>query len=166
MISSQNDKCFGQSCRENRSTHFIFDKFSLWKSYRLWDNVEKYVGARQATDDNTIWRIVFVCWIPKATNTHSEYVILTAFQGNNSYANAPQYYVLRTFPLLLSFWAMILCAHFCFLPFLGRNFSVGWTDTQLVMQKVYKNIYYPFSVIWTKFFFNSRQSVIFLKDLF
>ena len=27
----------------------------------------------------TIWRLNIECWIPKATNTHSEHVILTAF---------------------------------------------------------------------------------------
>jgi hypothetical protein len=27
----------------------------------------------------TIWRMPFVCWIPKATDTHSEYVIRIAF---------------------------------------------------------------------------------------
>jgi len=27
----------------------------------------------------TIWLMRFACWIPKATNTHSEYVILIAF---------------------------------------------------------------------------------------
>jgi hypothetical protein len=27
----------------------------------------------------TIWRMRIACWIPKATNTHSQYVILTAF---------------------------------------------------------------------------------------
>ena len=27
----------------------------------------------------TVWRLLNACWIPKATNTHSEYVILTAF---------------------------------------------------------------------------------------
>jgi hypothetical protein len=35
--------------------------------------------ARQATDDNIIRRIRFACWITKATDTHSEYVILIAF---------------------------------------------------------------------------------------
>jgi hypothetical protein len=28
--------------------------------------VEKYGTARQATDDNTIWRMHFECWITKA----------------------------------------------------------------------------------------------------
>jgi hypothetical protein len=27
----------------------------------------------------TIWRMRIACWIPKATDTHSEYVILVAF---------------------------------------------------------------------------------------
>jgi hypothetical protein len=27
----------------------------------------------------TIWRMRIACWIPKATNTHSEYVILIDF---------------------------------------------------------------------------------------
>jgi len=44
-----------ESCRENRTTHFIFNKFIylfFLKSYRLWHNVEKYGRAGQATDDN------------------------------------------------------------------------------------------------------------------
>jgi hypothetical protein len=38
--------------------------------------VEKFVTARQATDDNITRRMRFACWITKATDTHSEYVIL------------------------------------------------------------------------------------------
>jgi hypothetical protein len=41
--------------------------------------VEKYGTARQATDDNTIRRMRFAYWITKATDTHSEYIILIAF---------------------------------------------------------------------------------------
>ena len=51
----------------------------FWKSCRLWDNVEKYGRTGQATDDNIILRMCFVCWITKATNTHSEYVVPIAF---------------------------------------------------------------------------------------
>jgi hypothetical protein len=40
---------------------------------------EKYGTARQATDGNIIRRMRFECWIAKATDRHSEYVILTAF---------------------------------------------------------------------------------------
>jgi hypothetical protein len=41
--------------------------------------VEKYGRAGQATGDNIIRRVRFACWITEATDTHSEYVILTAF---------------------------------------------------------------------------------------
>jgi hypothetical protein len=38
----------------------------------------RYGRAGQATDDNIIWRICIACCIIKATNTHSQYVILIA----------------------------------------------------------------------------------------
>jgi hypothetical protein len=38
--------------------------------------VEKYCTAGQATDDNIIRRMRFACWMAKAKNTHTEYVIL------------------------------------------------------------------------------------------
>ena len=41
--------------------------------------MEKYGTARQATEDNTIRCMRIACWIPKATNTHLEYVIFIAF---------------------------------------------------------------------------------------
>jgi hypothetical protein len=41
--------------------------------------VEKFVTAGQATDDNIKRRMRLACRISKATNTHSEYVILIAF---------------------------------------------------------------------------------------
>jgi hypothetical protein len=49
------------------------------KSRRLRDNTEKYCTAGQVTDDDIILRMRIAWWIPKATNTHSEHVILTAF---------------------------------------------------------------------------------------
>jgi hypothetical protein len=51
-----------------KHTFYVQLLFLFRKSCCLWDNVEKYCTARQAT-----------CCIPKATNTHSEYVILIAF---------------------------------------------------------------------------------------
>ena len=41
--------------------------------------MEKYSRAGQATHNSIVRRMLISCWIPKATNTHSEYVILTAF---------------------------------------------------------------------------------------
>jgi hypothetical protein len=66
----------GKSCRENRSTHFILGNLSencvaydlMWKNRDI-----------QATYDNIIRHMRFECWIIKATDTDSEYVILIAF---------------------------------------------------------------------------------------
>jgi len=44
----------------------------------------------------TIGRMFIACWIPKATDTHSQYVILLFLHCNNGCSNAPQCYVLRT----------------------------------------------------------------------
>ena len=57
----------------------MFNNFFFRQSYRLWDNVEKYDTAGQITDDNTIRRMRFACWINKAINTNTEHVILIAF---------------------------------------------------------------------------------------
>jgi hypothetical protein len=40
---------------------------------------EKCGRAIQVTDDNIIRRMRFTCWITKATDTHTEYVMLIAF---------------------------------------------------------------------------------------
>jgi len=64
--------------RENQNTHFVFNNFFLFrKSCLLWDKGEKYCKAGKP--HMTIWRMRIACWIPKATNTHSEYVIFIAF---------------------------------------------------------------------------------------
>ena len=41
----------------------------------MWKNI----GAEQATDGNIARRVRISCWIIKATNTHSEYVVFIAF---------------------------------------------------------------------------------------
>jgi len=42
--------------------------------------VGKYGRAGQATDDNILRRVRCECWITKARETHSEYVIVIVFQ--------------------------------------------------------------------------------------
>ena len=41
--------------------------------------MEKQCTAGQARGNNIMWCMCILCWIPKATNTHSDYVILNAF---------------------------------------------------------------------------------------
>ena len=40
---------------------------------------KKYGRTREGTDENATRRMRFACWIPKATDTHSEHVIFIAF---------------------------------------------------------------------------------------
>ena len=59
-----------------------------------------YGRARQATYDNNKRRMRTACWITKATDTHSEYVIVFAFLRQRWLANAPKCYV----TLILTVW--------------------------------------------------------------
>ena len=63
-----------KSCKENQNTHFMFSNF-FWKlcHYEMWSNTVQ--SGRPWT---TIWCMCIAYWLTKATNTHSEYVILTA----------------------------------------------------------------------------------------
>jgi len=56
-----------------RLIHFCFLQWC-----RLWDNIEKTLYSRQTTCDNKIRCMRMAFWIPKATNTHSEFVIFIA----------------------------------------------------------------------------------------
>jgi len=62
---------------ENHNTHFVFINFFFRKSCSLWDNVENMVQPDRL--QMTIWRMRIACWMTKATNTHAEYVVHTAF---------------------------------------------------------------------------------------
>jgi hypothetical protein len=75
--------------RELQNTHFIFCNVFFRKRYRKGG---KYTRVGYATDDITLGCLSFVCWIPKATNTHSTYVILIAFPQQQDYANTPKGY--------------------------------------------------------------------------
>jgi len=45
----------------------------------------KICKDRQATDDSIKWRMRFVCWVIKSTDTHSQYIILIAFPREKSF---------------------------------------------------------------------------------
>ena len=87
-------------CRELQNKFMFKRLFFFRELYRLGDNKEKYSTTRQGTDDNIKRLVRFACWIPKATNTHSEYVILIAFPLQQSPDDLPQCHVIRTLPVL------------------------------------------------------------------
>jgi len=65
-----------KSCRENQNTHFmpqnIFEDHAVYKI--MWENI-----AEPDRPQMKIWRIRISRWVPKATNSQSEYVTLIAF---------------------------------------------------------------------------------------
>ena len=73
-----------------RSKHILCSTTFLRKSCCLLDNVGKYCRADRP--EATVWRMQCACWTPKATNSHSEYVILITFPLEQSRTNAPQCY--------------------------------------------------------------------------
>ena len=64
-------------CRENQNTHFMFNDF-FFSENRVVNEMCKNI-VKPDRLQMTIWRLCIARWIPKATNTHSEHVILTAF---------------------------------------------------------------------------------------
>jgi hypothetical protein len=67
------------SCRANQNTNFIFNNF-FFLSPAVYEIMwKKYCRAGQSKDDNTMRRMRNECWISKARNTHSEYVLLVTF---------------------------------------------------------------------------------------
>ena len=70
---------------EKIKTHILYSVTFFRKSCRVWDNVEKHGGAREAADNNIIRRMRFVCRITKATHTHTQNMYyLVVLRGNSA----------------------------------------------------------------------------------
>ena len=101
---------------ETIKTHILCSTtfFFLLKPGRLWDNLEKYGTARRGTGDNITRCMCSACWIPKATNTHSEYVILIAFQRHQWLREGASMLRYITYIACLVkfivFWVLISCS--------------------------------------------------------
>ena len=66
-----------KSCTENRNTHFVLSNF-FFENRAVYEIMWKYF-AEWGWSQMTVWRIRIACWIPKATDTHSVCITLTAF---------------------------------------------------------------------------------------
>ena len=89
-----------KTCVSNSSTTFVWNFFFSENRavYEImWENM-----VHPDRQQMTIWRMRIACWVTKAKNTHSEYVIPIAFPMNNGCKNSPQGYVIRTLPVLFS----------------------------------------------------------------
>ena len=66
------ERCFRQNLwRRSKHNNFLFENFAVYEI--TWKNIVE-PGRTQMT----IWHIRIACWIPKATNTPSEYVLIIA----------------------------------------------------------------------------------------
>jgi len=93
-----------KSFRENQETHhvhFFFFNRSVYE--RIWKN-----NVEHGRPQMTIWHICIACWISKATNTHSEYVILVAFPLQQWLMHVSQCYVVHTLHVLSNYMVGIL----------------------------------------------------------
>ena len=60
-----------------KKIHYIFSTF-FFENRTFYEIMWKNIVER-GRPQTTIWRMRIACWIPKATNTHSQYVIVIAF---------------------------------------------------------------------------------------
>jgi hypothetical protein len=74
---------------EKIKTHILCSVTFFRKSYCLWDNVEKYGRAREATNDNMAYAR---CKMDKQDYMRAQkYEYLSLYSVNNGFANASQY---------------------------------------------------------------------------
>jgi len=66
---------------EENKIYFIFNYF--FENCAVYEIMWKYIVER-SRPHTTIWRMRIACWITNVTNTHSEYVRLTAFPQRQS----------------------------------------------------------------------------------
>ena len=107
-------------------THILCSITFFRKSHRLWDNVEKYGGARGATNDVTIWRIRVACWISKATCTYAHahaHALGYPHARTRKHAHTGQYVILIAFPQQQWFRERASVLRYTYIVCIVRTFS-------------------------------------------
>jgi hypothetical protein len=67
-----------KSCRENQNTHLMLNNFFFFESHAVYEILWKNI-VELDRPQIIIWCMRIAYLITKATNTHSEHVILTVF---------------------------------------------------------------------------------------
>jgi hypothetical protein len=65
-------------CRESSITYFMLNNFFFFENHAVYEKMWKNI-VDPDMPQMTMLLMRIVCWVPNATNTHSEYVILIAF---------------------------------------------------------------------------------------
>ena len=58
---------------EKIKTHFVFSNFLFFENRTVYEIMWKNI-VEPGWPQMTVWRMRIACWIPQATNTHTEYV--------------------------------------------------------------------------------------------
>jgi hypothetical protein len=77
----------------------MFNKFFFGENHAVYGIIWKNIVERGRLQ-MTIWRMRIACWIPKATHTHTQYVILIAVPLQQSFHERPSFCFIRTLPVL------------------------------------------------------------------
>ena len=118
----------------------------LQKSGHLWDNV--HGTTREATGDNIIWRMQIACWLNKATDTHSNCVILTAFPLQKWLLESvlmSRYTYIACLLLISSIWDIVSISFYKILLYQSSADFSGWFRVKGKPRKTStKSVFYEF----------------------
>jgi len=106
-----------KGCKENQNTQFNFKNLFFLKSPAVYQIMCKNIVKRDRPQ-MTIWRMRISLCLPKATNTHSQYVILVAFplqQWLHDFTSILRYTYIVC--LVLNMRSQTWLSMFCVLPF-------------------------------------------------
>jgi hypothetical protein len=120
----------GKRCRDNQNTQFVFRKV-LFENRVIYEIMWKNIVEQDRPQVIYSKRIAY--WIPKATNTHSEYVILNCFYTATVVA--------RTF---LNIALHVLCLS-CLILVILFSFTVLWISINTVRNTL---------CVWRHFIYN------------
>jgi hypothetical protein len=79
LSSSWNEKCFSQELQRKSKHTFYVQYPPPPNNCAVYKIMWKFMVNPEVTDNSITLRRRIACWITKATDTHSEYVILIAY---------------------------------------------------------------------------------------
>ena len=116
-------------CRQYQNTHFMFSNFFSPENRAIYNVMRKNMEGPDRSE-LTIRPIRFTYWVTKATDTHSEYVILIPF---------PQQRWLQEWALLLLF-KYTACLVLCKGSFVRRSLELRMPDDDMAWTEYVYNI--------------------------
>jgi hypothetical protein len=86
---------------EKIKTHVLYS-IKFFFEYCAFNEIMWKYNAERCRPEMKIWPMRIACWIHKATNTHSKYIIFIDFPLQDWCIKAPEYHIIRTEPSLPS----------------------------------------------------------------